>query len=107
MFDDLLGELFGELALGRGRASRRAQLAARLFFGLLGAGLCGFGAVHLARQRLPAGLGEFHALSVLFLAAIGLFALCVVALGRPWRWPGRLVVWSFVAMILARLVLSG
>lgn len=107
MFDDLLGELFGEFAIGRGRASRRAQLAARLFFGLLGAALCGFGAVHLARQELPAGLGEFHALSVLFLAAIGLFALCVVALGRTWRWPGRLVVCSFVAMIVARLAFAG
>lgn len=30
-----------------------------------------------------------------------------LALGRPWSWPGRLVVWSFGAMILARLALAG
>jgi len=106
MLDDLFEGLSGDFALGRGRASRRAQLVARLFFGLLGAGLCGLGAAVLARRELPPGLGEFHAMSVLFLASIGLFALFVVALGRSWRWPGRLVLASLLAMILARLVLA-
>lgn len=30
-----------------------------------------------------------------------------LALGRPWRQPARLVVWSFGAMTLARLMLAG
>ena len=37
MFDDWLSELFGEAVFGRLGHSRRAQLLARMFFGLLGA----------------------------------------------------------------------
>ena len=49
--DDLLGELFGEVVLGRLSRSRRAQFLMRLFFGLLGAVLGVAGAVHFTVGR--------------------------------------------------------
>lgn len=104
MIDDLLAGLFGELVVGRLTASRRFRLVARLFFGLLGAGLGIAGAAHLG---LRPGLTSNLALRVSFvvlLASLGFFWLFNVALLRRWRWPGALFVASFVCLFLARFL---
>jgi hypothetical protein len=87
--------------LGR---SRRAQLLARLFFGILGAFLGFAGAFHFAvgRRELTNSLmrGSIVAL-FLFLACFSLFN---VALGRRWRWPGVCFALSFVSLFAARIL---
>jgi hypothetical protein len=101
MIDEMLVHLFGEAVFGRLGASRRAQLIARLFFGLLGAGLGLAGAVLFLRRDaagpvMRAGIAAFF-------ACMGAFWLFNVALGRTWRWPGILTIASLVAVIVARL----
>lgn len=106
MIDDILAPLFGEAAFGRLSRSRRAQLLFRLFFGLLGAALGVIGAFHFALATdLTANTAmRFSMVAVfVFLAA---FCLFNVALGRKWRWPGRLFVVSFVALFGTRLLLG-
>lgn len=104
MIDEILAEIFGQAVFGRLPASRRAQLLFRLFFGLLGAALGIAGAVHFAnRPDLTANtaLRLSMAATFVFLAS---FCLFNVALARPWRWPGKLFVVSFVALFATRLL---
>lgn len=104
MIDDLLGEIFGEAIFGRLNKSRRAQLLFRLAFGLLGAGLFGAGAVwFLLKTDLTGNLALRFSMVGLFVF-LGCFSLFNVALARPWRWPGRLSVLSFVALFATRLL---
>lgn len=101
MIDELLVHLFGEAVFGRLGASRRAQLIARLFFGLLGAGLCAAGALLLLR-RVDAG-PAMRAGMAAFLAFLAAFWLFNVALGRKWRWPGIMAIATLTAVIVVRL----
>ena len=104
MIDDILAGLFGEILAGRLGTSRRAQLLARVFFGLLGSGLGVVGAIHIS-QRFGS---EPNAAMVASMVAVFLFLACFclfnVALGRSWRWPAVLFVASFVSMFGTRIL---
>jgi hypothetical protein len=103
MLDDLLGQLFGEVVFGRLSVSRRAQLLARLFFGLLGAVLSVIGALHFFSR---ADLTANHALRASVMGTMlffGAFWLFNVAFGRSWRWPAIGFIASFVAMFVTRI----
>lgn len=103
MIDDILAGIFGEVAFGRLGRSRRAQLVARLTFGLLGAMLAAAGAWHFALGPLRgAGTAVRASAAALFLF-LGCFSLFNVALARSWRWPGRLFLASLVALFVARI----
>lgn len=102
MIDDILAGIFGEIALGRPSTSRRAQLLARLAFGLLGTGLGVAGAIHVAVTRTTGNTAMLASMIALFVS-LACFCLFNVALARPWRWPGRLFVVSFVALFASRL----
>ena len=103
MLDDLLAELFGRAIARRLPDSERAQLLVRVFFGLLGTGLAITGAVHFA------GRTELTANAPMWLSMIGVFVFlacfCLfnVSLGRKWRWPGVLLIASFVALFVTRI----
>jgi uncharacterized membrane protein len=103
MIDDILAGVFGEVLLGRLSASRRAQLLARLFFGLLGAGLGVIGAVYFF-QRLASEHAAMAASMVAVFVFLACFFLFNVALGRTWRWPGVLFAISFVSLFAARIL---
>lgn len=103
MIDDLLAGLFGEALFGRLGASRRAQLIARLFFGLLGAGLCAFGAVYMFRRQ-DAGTGPMRVAMAAVFVSLGAFWLLNVALGRKWRWPLGLIVLTFILLLASRFI---
>jgi Ni/Fe-hydrogenase subunit HybB-like protein len=105
MLDDLLAGLFGEAIFGRLPASRRAQLVARLFFGLLGAGLGITGAIYIVRTARTQNLAMLASMAAVF-GFLACFCLFNVALGRTWRWPGLLFVVSFVMLLLSRLLLG-
>jgi hypothetical protein len=103
MIDDILAGIFGEVLLGNRGTSRRAQLLARLFFGLLGAGLGAAGAIHFLRQPdLTNNTARRLSIVVLFVA-LGCFFLFNVALARKWLWPGLLFVVSFVSLFITRI----
>ena len=101
--DDLLEALFGEIAVGRGGHSRRAQLMARMFFGLLGAALCGAGVVYFLRQDYD-GNQALPAITAGMFFFFGCFWLFNVALGRKWKWPGVLLILSFAGLFLTRVI---
>ena len=105
MIGELLAEIFGEAAFGRLGRSRRAQLIARLLIGLLGTGLCGFGAIHfLLRANLtnnPALRTSMVAVFV-FLACFSLFN---VALARKWPAPTA-VHRQFRSAVFSRILLE-
>ena len=104
---DFLGELLsgilGEAVMSRLGDSRRVQTLARMFFGLLGAGLGIAGAIHFGLRSPGANLPMHLSMIALFLA---LASLCLfnVSLLRSWRWPGRLFVASFVALFATRIL---
>ena len=104
MFDDLLGELFGEAVFGRLTPSRRAQLLVRMFFGLLGAGLGIAGAVHFARRPDVTSNTPMWVSMVAMFVFLASFSLFNVGLGRTWRWPGRFFLVSLGALFLTRIV---
>ena len=103
MIDELLAHLFGEALFGRYTPSRRAQLLARLSFGLIGAALGIAGTACMIHRRDGASPPTRVALAVLFLS-IGAFWLLNVGLGRQWRWPGVTVAASLIALIAARFI---
>ena len=105
MLDDLIGQLVGEAAFGRLGRSRRAQVIARLAFGLLGSALGAIGAVHFLRQPLTANVA-FHGSVVLLFICLSCFCLFNVALGRRWRWPGIGFLGSLVSMFVTRIALG-
>lgn len=100
--DDLLETLFGEIAVGRGSNSRRAQLIGRMFFGLLGAALSFAGAAYFWLLDY-AGNPALPAITVAMFFFFGSFWLFNVALGRSWRWPGLLFIVSFIALFVTRI----
>jgi hypothetical protein len=103
MIDEILIGLFGAALFGRLGKSRRARLLARVFFGLLGAGLGVAGAIHVARGGV---VGANDAMRVTMAALFGFLAaffLFNVALGRKWRWPGVMFAVSLVALFVTRL----
>ena len=105
MIDEILAEIFGQAAFGRLTPSRRVQLLFRVFFGLLGAALGILGAVHFGFYRPDLTTNTALRLSMVatfvFLASFFLFN---VGLARPWRWPGKLFVLSFVALFVTRIL---
>lgn len=101
MLDDLLSSLFEDLPLG---GPERGRALARIAFGLLGFALCAVGAVHFL---LKPDLTENVAMRGSMVAVFVFFAcfwLLNVALARPWRWPLKLFVLSFVALFASRLL---
>jgi hypothetical protein len=104
VFDEWLSEIFGEAVFGRLGHSRRAQLLARMFFGLLGAGLGIAGAVHFARRPdLTSNIPMWISMMAMFVF-LASFSLFNVGLGRAWRWPGKLFLVSFVALFVTRIL---
>ena len=103
MLDDLLVQVFGEAVFRRLPASRRAQLLARMFFGLLGAVLSVIGLVHFVSERDLTTNPALRASLVATMLFFGSFWLFNVAFGRRWRWPALGFVASFVAMFVTRI----
>ena len=104
MIDDILGEIFGEAVFGRLGRSRRAQLLARLFFGLLGTALCAAGAVYFVFKDNLTNNTAMHASMIAVFFFLSCFSLFNVTLARPWRWPGKLFVLSFIALFVTRFL---
>lgn len=104
MLDDLLAQILGEAVFSRLPASRRAQLIARVFFGLLGAGLATAGCVKFGLDRdLTDNVALQASMCALFFF-LGAFCLFNIAIARPWRWPGALFVVSLVMIFVTRIV---
>jgi hypothetical protein len=103
MLDDLLVQVFGEAVFGRLPASRRAQLLARMFFGLLGAVLSAIGVVHFLSDRDLTTSPALRVSMVGTMLFFGAFWLFNVAFGRRWRWPALGFAASFVAMFVTRI----
>jgi hypothetical protein len=104
--DDLLGRIFAESVLGGLGRTRRAQLLCRMFFGLLGTGLCLAGACHFLVNPPSAGSPALHLSMVgLFLAVASFFGFNVM-LARRWTWPIIAIVASLVAMFAVRLLVG-
>ena len=104
MIGELLAEIFGEAAFGRLGRSRRAQLIARLLIGLLGTGLCGFGAIHFLLQANLTNNPALRTSMVAVFVFLACFSLFNVALARKWRWPLLLFIVSFAALFLSRIL---
>jgi hypothetical protein len=103
VIDDILAGIFGDVVLGRPTRSRRAQLLARVFFGLLGSGLSVVGAVHVLRQPPVTSNTPLLACMVALFVFLGCFCLFNVALARTWRWPGLLFIASFAGLFVTRI----
>lgn len=104
MIDDLLGALFEGATVENLSNSRRVQLLFRILFGLIGGGLGAVGAVHFGFNT---ELTENVAMRVCFAALfvfLGCFSLFNIALGRPWRWPGKLFLASLAAIFITRFL---
>jgi hypothetical protein len=101
--DEILAEIFGRALFGRLGESRRTQLLARVFFGLLGTLLCTVGAVHFVRAVAPRYTAMSMCMVAMF-AFLAAFCLFNIALGRTWRWPGVLFVVSFVSLFATRIL---
>ena len=104
MIDEMLVELFGQAAFGRLGASRRAQLLVRLCFGIVGSFLGGAGAIYFAQRDDLGSNVAMRASMIALFVFLSAFSLFNVALGRRWRWPGRLFLLSFVMILVTRLV---
>jgi hypothetical protein len=104
MIGELLAELFGEAVLGRLGRSRQAQLIARLCFGLLGTGLCGFGAIHFMLKADLTNNVAMRGSMVAVFVFLACFSLFNVALARKWHWPLLLFIVSFVALFISRIL---
>ena len=102
MVENLL-EAIGEIAFGRGRSSPRAELIARLCFGLLGTALALAGAARFAFRPGP-GDSATRASTVALFMCLACFSFFNVALARHWRWPGVLFVLSFGALFATRII---
>jgi hypothetical protein len=102
MLDELIAQLVGEAAFGRLAPSRRAQILARLFFGLLGTALGAIGAVHFLLRPMAANPG-LHASMVLLFVFLACFCLFNVALLRRWKWPGLGFLGCLVSMFVMRI----
>ena len=105
MLDDVLAGLLGEAVFGRLRHTRRAELIARLFFGLLGTGLGLAGAVYLLRTVETRNALLLASMTALFVF-LSCFCLFNVALARTWRWPGIGFVCSLVLIFVTRVALG-
>jgi hypothetical protein len=104
MIDDLLGTLFEGATVEKLNNSRRVQLLFRILFGLIGGALGAIGAVHFG---LTAGLTDNVAMRASFAALfvfLACFSLFNIALGRPWRWPGKLFLASLAAIFITRIL---
>jgi hypothetical protein len=104
MIDDLLAGLFGEVVFGRLSVSRRAQLLARLFFGLIGALLGIIGALYFATGQRNVANPVMQASMIAVFIFLACFCMFNVALGRRWRWPGACFALSFAGLFAARIL---
>jgi hypothetical protein len=102
MLDGLIGEVIGRAVFGRLGRSQRAQVIARVFFGLLGGGLGALGAAQFLRQPVTPNVA-FHGSVVLLFIFLSCFCLFNVALGQRWRWPGFGFLGSLVSMFVTRI----
>lgn len=103
MFEDLVAGLVGEAVFGRLRATRRSQLIARLFFGLLGTGLGTAGAIYVPSTIRTSNAAMLASMTTLFVS-LACFCLFNVTLVRPWRWPALCFVASLALMFVTRIV---
>ena len=104
MIDDILAGLFGELVFGRLNNSKRTQLILRMFFGFIGFILAGFGCYHFATATNITQNVALRGSMIAVFVFLGCFSLFNVALGRQWRWPGRLFILSFIALFAVRIL---
>ena len=104
VLDDLIGRIIGEILNRQIPNSRRLQLLARLFFGLLGTcfGLVGF-FYFLFKPDYTANKPMWLSMLLVFLA-LSSFCLINIALARPRRWPARLFVISFASLFVTRIL---
>jgi hypothetical protein len=100
MFDDLFEDIeFGVRGSGRGRTFFR------VFFGVVGLFLAVAGVLHvlISEKFVATGL-PFRLAAANVFAFLGFFCAINVALHKPWRWPGRGFIVSFVLLFVVRLV---
>ena len=106
MIDDILAGIFGELAFGRLNNSKRVQLILRMFFGFLGFTLAAIGCYHFATAANVTQNVVLKSSMIAVFVFLGSFSLFNVALGRQWRWPGRLFILSFISLFVVRILLG-
>ena len=104
MIGEILAQVIGEAAFGRLGRSQRAQLLARVSFGLLGTFLGIAGTFHFALRVRPVTNFAMHASMVTLFLCLAAFFLFNVALHKRWRWPGVGFVLSFVALFATRIL---
>ncbi|MCI0414062.1 hypothetical protein L0222_14845 [bacterium] len=105
MIDEILRGLFGEMVFGRLSNSKRIQLIARLFFGLLGSVLAIIGIYHfLSGSVMPSKNLAMRASVLALFLFLGCFSLFNVALGRKWSWPGKFFFASLAALFVTRIL---
>lgn len=104
MLDDILQALV-QGYLGSRTPSERWRKLARLFFGLLGAGLSFAGAVVIVGRERTASLPLRFSFLLLFIG-FGSIWLFNVALARKWRWPAVLLFVSLPLIFFVRIVLG-
>lgn len=100
----MLDDLFEEIDVSSGKPSARSQILARLFFGSLGVFLGLAGCYHFAVDTEFTGNVMLRASIILLFAALTAFCLFNIMFARPWRWPGKLFIASFIAMFVTRIL---
>lgn len=100
MLGDIIGEILGEVVVGKS-LSERLKSVVRILFGLTGAILSLVGMFHTASYS--AGL-PFRLAGMLLFAAIGCFCFFNIMLLRKWKWPGRLCIISLPLLFLVRII---
>ncbi len=100
MIGDIIEDWFSE----RVRLPACIQVALRLFFGLLGAALALAGIVVFGFQRPWTTNTPMRISFVALLVSMACFCLINVTLNRKSRWPARLFIATFVALILTRFL---
>jgi hypothetical protein len=100
--DDLLTDLFGDVALEHTWA-RRLALLARMLIGLVGTLLGLFGAYVMMTSGTVSGTPALRMGMASVLVALACFSVFNVMLGRRWRWPWLCFLATIVGLFALRL----
>lgn len=84
------------------RHAMTARRLLRLLLGLAGAALGLFGAYWMSGPHSPLPVPAWRVPGALLFLGATAFALGNVALARPWRWPGYLMLAAIVLLFLTR-----
>ena len=101
--DDLVEAIGEAVGLRNLPASKRTQGCVRVGFGLLLVGLSAAG--DWKTLGYPASL-HFRLAGMALFVALAAFGLFNIVLLRRWRWPGCLVVLTFVGLFAVRILLG-